>query len=201
MKRGEVKRASVHGGEMPKPWVQRMPGVQHALSRAGAVLACAWLLAGCGPGLGGTGTGATQDALAAYGAREVPVCEAAFADLLGCARPSAGAAPAPAVDGRFFAESTPASRTLLELDGQQAQFKLRCLNTVFIGTYAQVGTAPPRYYGNTIEGGSRTALATLQVQRSAGGLSLTLVDVGGRVVFGPQELSPVAGVTNEAACP
>lgn len=158
------------------------------------------LVASCGPGLGGTGTGATDDALAAYGAREVPVCSAAFADLLSCTAPGTGAAPLPATGARFFAEATPASRTLLELDGQDAQLRLRCLDTVFIGSYGQVGNSPPRYYGNAIEGGSRVRLASLQVERTAGGLSVTLVDSLGRTLAGPQALAPVAGTTTAAPC-
>lgn len=158
------------------------------------------LVASCGPGLGGTGTGATDDALAAYGAREVPVCSATFADLLSCTAPSTGAAPLPATGARFFAEAAPASRTLLELDGQDAQLRLRCLDTVFIGSYAQVGTTPPRYYGNAIEGGSRLRLASLQVERTAGGLSVTLVDSLGRTLAGPQALAPVPGTTTAASC-
>ena len=159
------------------------------------------VLAGCGPGLGGTGTGASDDALSAYGAREVPVCEADFADLLSCAAPSTGAAPLPAASARFFAEATPASRTLLELDGQEAQLRLRCLDLVFIGSFGQAGSAPPRYYGNAIEGGSRVRLATLVVERSGAGLAVTLVDSFGRTLAGPQALLPVAGVTSEASCP
>jgi hypothetical protein len=179
-----------------RPWA----ALQAALSRALAIAAAACALAACGPGLGGTGTGATQDALVAYGARDVPVCQAEFADLLGCAPLSAGAAPLPASDARFFAEATPASRVLLELDAQVAELRLRCRNLVFIGSFGRVGNDAPRYFGNLIEGGSRSSLATLLVQRSAGGVSVTLVDSLGFSVFGPQELAPVAGVTAEAAC-
>jgi hypothetical protein len=170
-----------------------------------AALAALLAVAACGPGLGGTGTGATQEAVAAFGAREVPVCEAEFADLLGCARPAVGAAPLPAAQARFFAEATPASRTLLELDGQQAELKLRCAALVFIGAFAQVGGAAPRYYGNTIEGGNRVRLATLVVQRSGSGagsgLTVTLTDSLGATLFGPQALQPVGGATIEAPCP
>ncbi|MBL8289869.1 MAG: hypothetical protein JNL85_17930 [Rubrivivax sp.] len=160
------------------------------------------LLGGCGPGLGGTGTGATDDAMAAYGAREVPVCGSAdFADLIGCNAPGAGAAPLPAVGARFFAESSPASTTLLELDGQQAQWRLRCLDTVFVGSWGQVGTAAPRYYGNATAGGSRVRLASMQVQRSGNGIAVTLLDSSGGVIAGPLLLAPVAGTTSAAPCP
>jgi len=160
----------------------------------------ALFIAGCGPGLGGTGTGASADALASYGALEVPVCTSGFADLLSCAAPSAGAAPQPAAGARFFAEATPASRTLLELEGQEAQLRLRCLDLVFIGSFAQVGSLPPRYYGNATEGGSRVRLATLQVERVSAGLSVTLVDSLGQTLAGPQVLAPVSGTTAAAPC-
>ncbi|MCW5634572.1 MAG: hypothetical protein KIT17_14660 [Rubrivivax sp.] len=168
---------------------------------AGVLLAAAFAgLGGCGPGLGGTGTGATDDALAAQGAREVPVCDASFASFLGCASPSTGAAPLPAAGPRFFAEATPASRHLLELDGQDAQLRLRCLDRVFIGTFGQAGSAEPRYYGNTIEGGSRIRLSTLLVRPVVGGLEVTLVDSLGVSLAGPLVLAPVAGTTSAAAC-
>ncbi|MBI5718487.1 MAG: hypothetical protein HZC37_12465 [Burkholderiales bacterium] len=169
-----------------------------AIATLAAALA---LLAGCGPGLGGTGTGATDDALAAYGAHDVPVCQSDFADLLGCTAPSTGAAPLPATSARFFAESSPESRTLLELDGQEAQWRLRCQGILFVGSFGQAGSATPRYFGNVIEGGSRVRLATLQVERSGTGLAVTLVDSFGRTLAGPQALLPVSGVTSEATCP
>jgi hypothetical protein len=182
------------------------PGITRRITRgltaqALLLLAATWLLCACGPGLGGTGTGATQDALAAQGAREVSVCTSDFADLLSCVAPSAGAAPLPATTTRFFAEAAAASRTLLELDGQQAQWRLRCLDLVFVGSFGQVGSDAPRYYGQAIEGGSRSRLATLLVQRDAGGLSVTLADSAGVVIAGPLALQPVGGPTAEAACP
>jgi len=165
-----------------------------------AVLAALLSLAACGPGLGGTGTGATQDALSAYGAREVPVCQSEFADAIGCTPASAGAAPLPATESRFFAETTPTSRALLTLDGQEALLQLRCLNLVFAGAFGQIGADTPRYFGVVTEGGRRITLATLQVQRSATGLTLTLVDSTGQTLFGAQALSPVAGITAPAGC-
>lgn len=173
--------------------------------RVGAALGAAFfallVASGCGPGLGGTGTGAETDALAAYGAREVPVCSSDFGDLLGCTPPGAGAAPAPAVGVRFFAEASPASRTLLEVDGQQAQLRLRCADLVFIGRFGQVGAAAPRFYGQVIEGGSRAQLASMVAERTATGLAVTLLDGDGRTIAGPQALLPVGGTTSAAACP
>lgn len=167
----------------------------------GLALLMALIAAGCGPGLGGTGTGDSADALAAYGAREVPVCSAEFADLLGCTTASPGAGPQPASGARFFAEASPASRVLLEIDGQEAQLRLRCLDRVFIGRFGQVGTATPAFYGQVIEGGSRAQLASVQLERSGTGLSATLFDAAGRAIAGPQALQAVAGATSEAPCP
>ena len=166
-----------------------------------ALVVAAFGLVACGPGLGGTGTGATQEALAAYGAREAPVCEAEFAGLLGCPPAGAGAAPLPATGPRFFAEASPASRALLELSGQEAQLHLRCLGVDFVGAFGQAGNAAPRYYGHLFASGSPAVLAALTVQRSGTGLALVLVDAAGSTLFGPQVLEPVAGVTTAAVCP
>ncbi len=207
MKRSMKHEPPVHATAQPqiaaalRGWADRARALALPAVALATALTLALTLAACGPGLGGTGTGATQDALASYGARAVPVCEAEFADLLGCARPAVGAAPLPATEARYFAETTPASRTLLELDGQQAQLRLRCSGLVFVGALGQVGNEAPRYFGNLIEGGSRLRLATLQVQRSGARLILTLTDSLGLVAFGPQLLLPVSGVTGEAPCP
>jgi len=184
-------------------WLATRRGMRAAFTGAAlAALVVLALLGGCGPGLGGTGTGADSDALAAQGAREVPVCDADFGDLLGCAAPGVGAAPLPASGARYFAEATPASRTLLELDGQEAQWRLRCQDIVFIGSFGQAGTSAPRYFGNAIEGGSRVRLATLLLQRGTGNtLNATLVDSLGHTIAGPLALSPVGGTTSALACP
>jgi hypothetical protein len=188
-------------GRLPRPAGGGRRRTLAAAWTAGLALLVACVAAGCGPGLGGTGTGAHADALAAYGAREVPVCAAEFADLLGCAAASPGASPQPASGARFFAEASPASRVLLEIDGQEAQLRLRCLDLVFIGSFGQVGTAAPAFYGQAIEGGSRARLASLQVERSAAGLTVTLFDAAGRTIAGPQGLVPVGGSTSAAPCP
>ena len=172
-----------------------------------AALALVLTLVACGPGLGGTGTGATEEALAAYGAREVAVCNAEFADLLGCPAPGTAAAPQPASGARHFAEAGAAagfSRTLLTLSGNEAELQLRCLDRLFVGSFGQVGTDTPRYFGVVYSGGTRVALATLLVQRVGTGagtaLSLSLVDAAGSTLFGPQLVQPVGGTTLPARC-
>ena len=62
-----------------------------------AWLACAWMLgallvAGCGPGVGGTGTG--DAAFAAFGASAAPVCGGTVAAALSCPSAPAGAGAA-----------------------------------------------------------------------------------------------------------
>ncbi|MFO1267433.1 MAG: hypothetical protein U1F67_12035 [Rubrivivax sp.] len=158
------------------------------------------LLGGCGLGLGGTGTGATADAMAAYGARDVPVCESDFADLIGCNAPSAGAAPLPA-GGALLRRVVAGQRHAAGARRQRSAVESALRRHRLHRQLGQVGTAAPRYYGNAIEGGSRVQLASMQVQRSGNGVNVTLVDSLGRVIAGPLLLTPVAGTTNAAACP
>lgn len=179
-------------------WVVRA-GARGAAAMAAALLVAT--LAACGPGLGGTGTGADGDPLAAAGAQSVPVCQADFADLLACSAGS-GATPQPQAGPRFLAETEPASRDLLELQGQDARLELRCQNLQFSGTWGQQPGQAPRYFG-VVRGpqAGQEARATLTVARTAGGVEASLLDAQGGVLRAGVALKPVAAPTTAASCP
>jgi hypothetical protein len=166
-------------------------------------LAAAALLAfasACGPGLGGTGTGATEDSLASFGAQSASVCQSDFADLLPCT--SGGAAPlTPSGDSRWFAESEPASRLLLELTGNEARLQLRCAPLEFTGAWGVVSGQSARYYGRISAPGADEQRAMLLAARSAEGLTLQLLAADGRVLYSNLALRPVAAATSAASCP
>lgn len=182
----------------------RAQGRARPLARVFAAALAAWglamsaLLVACGPGLGGTGTGASSDSLQTFGAQAAEVCQSDFADLLPCG--GSGAAPAPSGASRWFAEAEPESRLLLELAGSEARLQLRCAMLEFNGVWGQAAGASPRYYGRISTAGTE-APGMLLVARSPEGLRLQLLDREGQPLYGDLSLHPVASATSAAPCP
>lgn len=174
------------------------------LRRALHVTLLLWL-AGCGPGVGGSGTGEPAQSLAEFGAVTAPVCGAAFAARLSCT-PSQGGAAAPSAAGTAaltlvdVASGGQISATLL---ANGIELQARCQRLRFNGEWAVVGAGDARYFGTlTDEASGLSQLASLSVTDTAGGLQVLLRAFDGSVVLGPLGLRPQAGVAEPvAACP
>ena len=144
----------------------------------------ALLFAGCGPGLGGTGTG--DAALAAFGASAAPVCGGVVADALAC--PSAPAGP-PSSTGTLpvqFADA--AGQVVLELSGNLAQLDDSCLKLHFSGEFGTAAGGAQGFFGSyEIDSNGLDVIAALSVVPASGGGALTteLHDVHGLAVVGP----------------
>jgi hypothetical protein len=154
------------------------------------------LLAGCGPGLGGTGTG--DAAFAAFGAASTPVCGGAVAAALAC--PSAPATPSGSSVGTLpvqFADA--AGQIVLELNGNVAQFDDACLRLHFSGEFGTTNGGAQGFFGSyQIAATGIDVLAALTaVTAPGGGLTVELQDVGGVAIVGPLLLQratvPLAG--------
>lgn len=176
-----------------------MSTFQQALRRLCSVVTaalCMLVLAACGPGVGGTGTG--ESALHSFGATAANVCTSDFAATLGC---TAGATGAPnAASVRYFADGEPASRQLARVQGQGIELELRCLDVQFKGTWGTTPTLGSRYYGELLGAGAASALASLIVQAQPTGLWLLLQDASGNTIIGPLLLVSVAAPTATALC-
>lgn len=174
------------------------------LHRALQVTLLLWLT-GCGPGVGGSGTGEPAQAVADFGAVAAPVCGAPFVARLSCAPSPAGAA-APSAAGttavRFvdLATGGQISATLL---GNGIELSARCQRLRFSGEWAVVGAGDARYYGTlTDEGTGLSRLASLSVAELAGGLQVLLRAFDGSVVLGPVGLRTQLAVAEPVvACP
>lgn len=161
-----------------------------------AALASIWLLgalllAGCGPGVGGTGTG--DDAFAAFGASAAPVCGSAVAALLAC--PSAPAAPPPATGTGQIQFADAAGQIVLELNGNVARLDDSCLNLHFDGEFGTAADNTQGYFGSyEIDSTGADVFAALSaLPAAAGALSVELKDVGGQAIVGPVPLQRVMG--------
>jgi hypothetical protein len=179
--------------------------------RPAAALCVVWamLATGCGPGVGGTGTGGdaaspTAGFLAPFGASAALVCAADFADRLDCPAAS-GATPAPQGSARTsWADDPLAARAEATLDGNGVDFAARCEGLSFSGTWGQLpGASAGQYFGAVVAAPATAPTpATLVVQPAPdAALSMRLLDVQGRVLFGPRTLVRVEGPPTPASCP
>jgi len=162
-----------------------------------ALVASAWmlgalLLAGCGPGVGGTGTG--DEAFAAFGASAAPVCGSAVAAELSC--PSAPAVPVPPAGTLPVQFVDAAGQVVLGLNGNLAQLDASCLRLHFSGEFG-TGTGGLQGFFGSYEIGANgiDVLAALSTVPVAGGGALTieLRDVDGQVAVGPVLLRRAIG--------
>lgn len=159
-------------------------------------LASAWMLgmllfAGCGPGVGGTGTG--DAAFAAFSASAASVCSGVIAAELTCPLGPAG----PAATGTLpilFVDA--AGQVTLELNGNLATLDASCLRLHFSGEFGRGTAGAQGFFGSyEIDANGIDVLAALTaVPVAAGGaLTVELRDVDGRVAVGPVLLHRVTG--------
>jgi hypothetical protein len=165
------------------------------------VLCASLVLAGCGPGLGGTGTG--DAAFAAFGAASAPVCGGAVAASLSC--PSAPAMPPAASSGTLplqFADA--AGQIVLELNGNLAQLDDSCLKLHFSGEFGTAAGGVQGFFGSyqVANDGIDVVAKLSTVAAPGGGLTIELQDLHGAAAVGPVLLQRV-GVPLAApnACP
>lgn len=165
-------------------------------------------LGGCGPGVGGTGTGEQSYPLEYFGATAASVCTASFAGELKC--------PSRIVIGPTRVDPTEGSEPVVWIDdpaGTQVtarinlsdiEFEAPCENTRFVGTWGtKAGEATGRFYGYYSDNALNFVVpATLTVLSADGvGLYYLIQDANGRSVFGPRLLQRGNGDGAVAACP
>jgi hypothetical protein len=163
-------------------------------------LTLAMLLPGCGPGLTGTGTGASQVGLTAFDATEQAVCGAPFASNIGCVA-STGAAPSP-VNGPVYFESG-AGVTLVRavFDGNVMTISAPCTGFKFEGTWARGAALGDRFYGAQETDGGRTLIAaSATVVAFDSGLQITVQDAQAQTLLGPVVLQRQAIAPGAAVC-
>lgn len=170
------------------------PGLRTTLTLA--ILAA--LVQGCGAGLGGTGTGDSVEALAAFNAQRAAPCASSLANVLGCAASAAGA-PSAVPAARWLADGSPAAQVQAEVNDAELQLLLRCPGWRFDGSWGQSAALGQRWYGH-LQQGSTTTLATVTGTVLGQQLVLTVLDAAGRVLVGPLSLTAVPAPTQPAAC-
>jgi hypothetical protein len=172
-------------------------------------IAALWLtlagLAACGPGIGGTGTGAMPDP-ASFGATPASVCAAPFAGSLKCPVGAGVPGTSAALTGTElvrFADVAAGGNASAVIDANQLQFQARCQALQFTGVWGVLGTGEGRFFGTYSNAANTDAPASMRVASSAAGeLQMTMFNGSDLVLLGPLALQGVdAPVLNPAACP
>jgi hypothetical protein len=153
-------------------------------------------LAGCGPGVGGTGTGKSAEALAEFGATAAPVCAASFASNLKCPPPSAmtpgsGGMPTPSADGTalvVFVGTGTGAQVSAGLQDNSIELAAPCQRLHFSGEWGVNRAGEARYYGFVDAGSGGLQLAKLSVAAVPGGLLVLLQASDGSTLLGPIDL-------------
>lgn len=160
-----------------------------------ALVASLWL-AGCGPGVGGTGTDSVSDAFAAWGASPAPICDSALGAPLGCG------ATASLPQASSWVEVTGARAVLVVYVGDTVVVDDRCAGTRFEGLWGATGSGTGRYFGVFRAKGGEGQAAALKVSVPAAGQQrLELRDLQERMLLGPVDLSPAALPLPSPQCP
>lgn len=162
---------------MKRPWWARPPRWANLL--AAATLA---LLAACGPGVGGSGTGEDLTPLPSSGATALLLCSGELAPLLQCT--AVGAAATGGTARVAFSGRLGGQDVALELQGNRAELRVGCTLLRFRGQWGQLAGQPPRFYGYTDPDGA-AAVATLEARLAGNEIELTLRDANGSVIVGP----------------
>ena len=174
-----------------------------------AITAAAWLclqallLAACGPGVGGTGTGLTSaaDGLQAFGAQAAA-----------CA-PGAAASPAcPAASGlgstgdnppaELWLDTAPGARWRLEVQGDTVTLERRCTQERFKGLWGSSPALGARYFGVFGAEAVPGVAASLGVRTGEGGsLVLELGGLDERLLLPSVTVQRQSGTLPAPTCP
>ena len=168
------------------------------------LLAQVLLLAACGPGVGGTGTGLTAaaDGLQAFGARAASACVPGAASSPACAAASGLGVTAPQSGVVVWLDAAPGARFRLEVQGDAVTLDRRCTQERFQG---QWGTSPAlggRYFGVFGAQGLPGVAASLTVRAAdAGALVLELRGLDERLLLPAVTVQRFDPVLPAPVCP
>lgn len=170
----------------------------------GLAVAVLLALAGCGPGVGGSGTGPD---LASFGATAAPVCSAPFASALGCSMGMATPELPGATGAVQFVDLVNGSQVVATPRGGNIELDLRCPRLYFYGSWGTTAAGVSRYFGGYSSGGglplSPAQLTAAPDAAAPGGLVVQLLDASGAALTAPLRLRPATGLVTGVAvgCP
>jgi len=131
----------------------------------------ALLLAACGPGVGGTGTGLTSaaDGLQAFGAQAVAACAPGAAASPACPAASGLGSTGGNPTAEVWLDTVPGARWRLDVQGDNVTLERRCTQERFKGLWGSSPALGARYFGVFGAEAVPGVPATLSVRTGEGG--------------------------------
>lgn len=163
------------------------------------VLMLIWLT-GCGPGVGGSGTGQESvQALVVFDAKSASVCGTALAQGLQCT----ATAVADGTATTTFVDRATGGQVTATLQGDTLELDARCQHLRFSGVWGVNSAGLARFYGTVLNDTTGVRVpAQVAVTAVSGGLQVVMLDAAGRELLGPLEMVPPAAVSGSLpACP
>lgn len=160
------------------------------------IAALVHVLAACGPGVGGTGTGFGDEpgnaGLLWAGARAASVCDGPLATALQCAVTGGGPAPAPTGPAVFVGDCASAT-----IDGDRIVLEVVCGGWLFAGRWGIGIDEVGRYYGLIGQDplAPPTEPGTVEVTVEGTRLVMWLRDAQGALLAGPLPVSAAQGAS------
>lgn len=113
------------------------------------LLAQAGLLAACGPGIGGTGTGLSvaADGLQVFGAQAISACVPGVSASPACTASSGSGSSTVAPSTVLWLDKAPGARIRVDVQGDGVTLEKRCTQERFVGQWGTSPTLGARYYG------------------------------------------------------
>jgi hypothetical protein len=168
------------------------------------VVAQAWALSACGPGVGGTGTGlsAAADGLQAFGAQAASACAPGASASPACAATGVGAA-AGSTTAAAWLDAAPGARLLMEVQGDDLSLEQRCTQQRFQGQWGSSPSLGLRYYGIFGPAGEagQAASLTLSAPSAPGAPDAEALVVEVRALDGTLLLGPAKLFLTDAPAP
>ena len=173
-----------------------------------ALMLAAWLN-GCGPGVGGTGTGESAPELALFGASTASLCAAPFAASLACVAggtsSAVGGTILPGTAPLRYIDAAQGAQVVVEIEDHSVRLTAPCQRLGFIGDWGTTASGEARFFGSSlVDGAVKRQPASLSVAtaQSPGELIAWLRDAEGQTLLGPLTLQRAPQALPPAApCP
>ena len=167
------------------------------------------LQAGCGPTVGGSGTGDSPATLASFGAKAASTCSSQIATLLSCTSTSLAPLDPTQLAGTgtaIFVGTLASGPYVLTVKDNHALFQSRCNAATFEGDWGVLPSGDSRFLGGWISTDRkpevRAQLWPHGVAQSTDTLLVQVLDADGQVLFGPVQMSRVAAMPiDKPNCP
>ncbi len=168
---------------------------------AAATLLALLTLAGCGPGVGGTGTGMEPPPGTSAPTALASLCDSDLAPLLRCTATPGTASAALGTQVVWLADGSATRNVQARVEGNAVDLEVACQSLQFTGTWGTTAAQPARFHGQVRNLATGDAVAaTLSAVRDGTNLVVQVLDSQGRDLSSPIVLQVMVGPVPVGIC-